>query len=46
MDGVVITGNFSPRSKLRRPTTVSSNQIQNRGARGTTDLLSTLPKNA
>ena len=46
MQGVVVTGNFNPQSKLESSTavtTLSSRQIQNRVSRGTADLLMAVP---
>jgi outer membrane receptor protein involved in Fe transport len=46
MDGVVVTGNFNPQSKLESATavtTLNNRQIQNRVSRGTADLLMAVP---
>ncbi|WP_083322025.1 TonB-dependent receptor [Hymenobacter lapidarius] len=46
MDGVVVTGNFNPQSKLESSTavtTLNARQIQNRVSRGTADLLMAVP---
>ena len=46
MDGVVVTGNFNPQSKLESSTavtTLNNRQIRNRVSRGTADLLMAVP---
>ncbi|WP_345122797.1 TonB-dependent receptor [Hymenobacter antarcticus] len=46
MDGVVVTGNFNPQSKLESATavtTLNARQIQTRVSRGTADLLMAVP---